>query len=225
MIRRVKKDRCVTNARIHRRRDAGGHCVASPWPVARGVGGIRESHNTSAPDALLPLGAGGVWQCASRVPRPNVLGVCLHNTRQRALPQLCDWLTASFLPRLPILTRPRCRHRGRPRRRVGHWVAATENSEVAVTLPGFTTDGAREMTRRHYAGAGGEPPKTDTRRVAPQLPARRKRSNERDVSGSCGCGPGACCCELCYFKACYAWCWRGVASVSDPRAAQRARRP
>jgi hypothetical protein len=37
--------------------------------------------------------------------------------------------------------------------------------------------------------------------------ARANESPWGPFSGSCGCGPGYCCCILCYFYVCYWWCW------------------
>jgi hypothetical protein len=73
-----------------------------------------------------------------------------------------------------------------------------------MTLPGFTAESALYRPTRQYrsaapSGDGGAPP-----RIAAQLLLARPGG---PFSGSCGCGPGYCCCILCYVDNCYFWCW------------------
>lgn len=72
---------------------------------------------------------------------------------------------------------------------------------MAMNIPGFTAEASAGPSAVPYAsasvrgGRGG---------VVPQARAGWP------FSGSCGCWPGVCCCELCYFTSCYFWCWSTV---------------
>jgi hypothetical protein len=75
-------------------------------------------------------------------------------------------------------------------------------------MPGFTAEtsvyrsaGQYQSATLGYSGSSSG--------VIPQISADL-RSAGGPFSGSCGCGPGYCCCILCYFNACYFWCWSNV---------------
>jgi hypothetical protein len=82
-----------------------------------------------------------------------------------------------------------------------------------TSMPGFTAEAALYPATGHYASVaapqvgGGEPG------IAPQMAAARLSSAGGPFSGSCGCGPGYCCCILCYFDRCTFWCWSTVSAL------------
>ena len=76
----------------------------------------------------------------------------------------------------------------------------------ASHMPGFTAESALGTPSTYYRstiglGSLGE------RGFVPQMSARALRDAGGPWSGSCGCGPGFCCCILCYFNECTFWCW------------------
>jgi hypothetical protein len=73
-----------------------------------------------------------------------------------------------------------------------------------TNMPGFTAESSIYETPGHYWSAAIEG--SAEHGVVPQM---RAVSRERGwpFSGSCGCGPGVCCCILCWFDNCYFWCW------------------
>jgi hypothetical protein len=51
--------------------------------------------------------------------------------------------------------------------------------------------------------------------IAPQMSAGGFARASDVFSGSCGCGPGFCCCNLCYLDRCVFWCWLSGPIVGD----------
>jgi hypothetical protein len=83
-----------------------------------------------------------------------------------------------------------------------------------TNMPGFTAESSLSRTRGHYQSVGAQSYGSVGQGVNPQISAGGLGGAGGPFSGSCGCGPGYCCCILCYFDSCYFWCW-STASLSS----------
>jgi hypothetical protein len=80
----------------------------------------------------------------------------------------------------------------------------------AMNLPGFTAEVALHALRGHYHSDGNLGHSSAKPGVISQARAGGFGDVGGPFSGSCGCGPGYCCCIFCYFYSCYFWCWSNV---------------
>lgn len=76
-----------------------------------------------------------------------------------------------------------------------------------MSIPGFKADAALYETHAPYIAVDVKRNLSRDRSVVAQMRTSNVREAGGPFSGSCGCGPGFCCCELCYFKNCSWWCW------------------
>ena len=74
-----------------------------------------------------------------------------------------------------------------------------------MNMPGFTAEAALYEVKGHYQSMATQGYSNVERGVVPQM-----RGVGGPFSGSCGCGPGYCCCILCYFNTCNFWCWSNM---------------
>ena len=72
-----------------------------------------------------------------------------------------------------------------------------------MKMPGFGAESSLYKTTSRYQSVTAQRPGGATEGVIPQM-------RGWPFSGSCGCGPGYCCCELCWFNSCTFWCWSTV---------------
>lgn len=77
----------------------------------------------------------------------------------------------------------------------------------ASNMPGFTAESSLGAPATYYRVTMGPGHLGLARDVVPQMSTRAFRDASGPWSGSCGCGPGFCCCILCYFNECTFWCW------------------
>jgi hypothetical protein len=80
----------------------------------------------------------------------------------------------------------------------------------ASNMPGFTADSSLSTTRGYYRSTAGQGYSSVEQGVVPQIGVGGLGAAGGPFSGSCGCGPGYCCCILCYFDRCTFWCWSTV---------------
>lgn len=73
-----------------------------------------------------------------------------------------------------------------------------------MKMPGFSAESSLYKTGGHYQSGVTHPSGSAKERIIAQL-----RAGE-PFSGSCGCGRGYCCCELCWFDLCTFWCWSTI---------------
>jgi hypothetical protein len=76
-----------------------------------------------------------------------------------------------------------------------------------VRIPGFTAESALQRTDEHYVTVATHEYVRGDQTVVSQMRASSFREMRGPFSGSCGCGPGVCCCIFCYFENCSWWCW------------------
>jgi hypothetical protein len=70
-----------------------------------------------------------------------------------------------------------------------------------MKMPGFSAESSLYKTRGYYQSVSTRRSGSGKEGAIPQMRAGWP------FSGSCGCGPGYCCCELCWFNSCTFWCW------------------
>lgn len=76
-----------------------------------------------------------------------------------------------------------------------------------MKMPGFSAELSLYKTRGHYQSVAVQRYSSVEPGVVSQV--RRERAGG-PFSGSCGCGPGYCCCIFCYFDICNFWCWSSI---------------
>jgi len=74
-------------------------------------------------------------------------------------------------------------------------------------MPGFSAEASLYRTKGPYQSAVWQSYGTGRKGVISQMSASGLGGAAGPFSGSCGCGPGYCCCIFCYFYSCYFWCW------------------
>jgi hypothetical protein len=80
--------------------------------------------------------------------------------------------------------------------------------------PGFTAESALREMDAHYATVATREYVSGDQMVLPQIRPGSLREASGPFSGSCGCGPGFCCCIFCYFTSCYWWCYPTLTRVA-----------
>jgi hypothetical protein len=80
----------------------------------------------------------------------------------------------------------------------------------ATNMPGFTAEESLRTKKGHYQTVARQGYASAGDGVVLQMGAASLGRAGGPFSGSCGCGPGYCCCILCYFNNCYFWCWSTV---------------
>jgi hypothetical protein len=81
-----------------------------------------------------------------------------------------------------------------------------------MNLPGFTAEESLRTKKHYQRTAGRQDYASAGDGVSLQMSGASWGRGGGPFSGSCGCGPGYCCCILCYFDSCYFWCWSTVLS-------------
>ena len=76
-----------------------------------------------------------------------------------------------------------------------------------MNIPGFTAEASLYNIKDHYQSPAANGYSGAEQGIVPQM---RIGGACGPFSGSCGCGPGYCCCILCYFNSCYFWCWSSI---------------
>jgi hypothetical protein len=76
-----------------------------------------------------------------------------------------------------------------------------------MNIPGFTAEASLYKIRGHYQSITTQGYSSVEQGVVSQMRASGLGGAGGPFSGSCGCGPGFCCCIMCYFDNCYFWCW------------------
>jgi hypothetical protein len=79
-----------------------------------------------------------------------------------------------------------------------------------MNMPGFTAEASLHKIRGHYQSMTTQGYSSVEQGVVSQMHAGGLVGARGPFSGSCGCGPGFCCCILCYFDWCYFWCWSTI---------------
>lgn len=74
-------------------------------------------------------------------------------------------------------------------------------------MPGFTAEAALYYIGGRYQSVVYQSYASGEQRVVSQMRAGGLGGAAGPFSGSCGCGPGFCCCIFCYFDRCAFWCW------------------
>jgi len=84
-----------------------------------------------------------------------------------------------------------------------------------MNMPGFTAEASFSTTRGYYRSAAGQVYSSMEQGIVPQMSVGGFARASDVFSGSCGCGPGFCCCFFCYFDKCVFWCWLSGPIVGD----------
>lgn len=72
----------------------------------------------------------------------------------------------------------------------------------AMNMPGFTSEASLYKIRGHYQSVTTQSYSSVEQGVVFQMRSGGLRGAAGPFSGSCGCGPGFCCCIFCYYDIC-----------------------